>query len=261
MPAPLAGRRILVTRRSEQSEALTAGLVALGAEVVEVPLVELAAPTDPGPLVTALEQIDRYHWVALTSANAVQALGDALERAGRVLPSGARVASVGPSTSRAVRERFGVDPALEPPSDYRAEGLLRAFASLDLAEQRILLPVSDRAREVLEGGLRARGAHVDVVVAYRTVTPAGAGEALTRALHAGADLVTLASPSAVEGLTGALRGRAAHVCVAVIGPVTEHAARAAGLNVRVVATPFTVEGLLLAIRRHFESGTAASDPF
>jgi uroporphyrinogen III methyltransferase/synthase len=260
VPAPLAGRRILVTRRSEQSAALTAGLVALGAEVVEVPLVELASPADAAPLITALGQIDRYHWVALTSANAVQALAEALERAGQVLPPGARVASVGPSTSRAVRERLGVEPALEPPSDFRAEGLLRAFESLDVTGQRVLLPVSDRARDVLEGGLRARGAHVDVVVVYRTVTPAGAAEALTRALQAGADLVTLASPSAVEGLTGALGGRAAQVCVAVIGPVTEHAARAAGLDVRVVATPFTVEGLLVAIRRHFETGTAPADP-
>lgn len=248
----LAGRRIVVTRRPEQSDALKAGLLALGAEVVEVPLLELAPPEDPEPLSRAVVDIDGYDWVALTSANAVQALAAALERAGRTLPPRARVATVGPSTSRSVREMLRIEPVLEPVSDFQAEGLLSAFdAAVDLTGQRFLLPVSDRARDALADGLRARDALVDVVVAYRTVTPAGAREAMERALQAGADLVTLASPSAVEGLVGALAGREAPVAVAVIGPVTEHAARTAGFDVRVVASPATAKGLVEAIKRHF----------
>jgi uroporphyrinogen-III synthase len=117
--------------------------------------------------------------------------------------------------------------------------------------RRVLLPVSDRARDVLAEGLRAREAYVEVVVAYRTVTPAGAGEALERALRGHTDLITLASPSAVEGLVEALRGRPVEVGVGVIGPVTEHAARAAGFDVHVVAAPATAEGLVDSIRRHF----------
>jgi len=117
--------------------------------------------------------------------------------------------------------------------------------------------VSDRAREVLAEGLRARGAEVDSVLAYRTVTPAGTGAVLERAVEAGADLVTLASPSAVEGLVSALGPRSTQLPVAVIGPVTEHAARAAGLDVRVVASPSTVEGLVAAIRRRFQPASGA----
>lgn len=247
----LAGRRIVVTRRPEQSDTLRAALAALGAEVVEVPLLELAPPEDPEPLDRALADIAGYDWVALTSANAVQALAAALERAGRALAPSTRVASVGPSTSRSVRERLGIEPALEPAADFQAEGLLRAFDAVDLTGQRFLLAISDRARDALAEGLRARHALVDVVVAYRTVTPAGAGEAMERALQAGADLVILASPSAVEGLVGVLAGQEAPVAVAVIGPVTEHAARAAGLDVRVVASPATANGLVEAIKRHF----------
>jgi uroporphyrinogen-III synthase len=251
LPGALAGRRILVTRRPEQSGALTAGLVALGAEVVEVPLLALAPPGDPEPLARAVADIESYDWFAFTSANAVQALSESLAGARRVLPPRARVASVGPSTSRRIRERFGVEPGLEPSGDYRAEGLLRAFGDVELEGRRVLLPVSARARDVLAQGLRRRGALVDAVEAYRTVTPAGAGEALEQALRAGADLVALASPSTVEGLVGALGGRAGELAVAVIGPVTERAARGAGLDVRVVASPATAEGLVEAIQRHF----------
>ena len=92
---------------------------------------------------------------------------------------------------------------------------------------------------------------MDVVVAYQTLTPAAAADALASAFRAGADLVTLASPSAVEALVAAPAATAAKCPVAVIGPVTEHAARAAGLDVRVVASPATVEALVEAIRRHF----------
>jgi uroporphyrinogen-III synthase len=247
----LAGRRFVVTRRPEQADTLKAGLAALGAEVVEVPLLELAPPEDPEPLARALADIAGYDWVALTSTNAVQALATALARTGRAFPPRTRVATVGPSTSRSVREMLGIEPVLEPASDFQAEGLLRAFDAVHLTGQRVLLPVSDRAREVLAEGLRARDALVDMVVAYRTVTPAGAGEAMERVLQGGADLVILASPSAVEALVGALPGREAPVAVAVIGPVTEHAARAAGLDVRVVASPATANGLVEAIKRHF----------
>jgi len=259
LPEPLAGRRILVTRRPEQSATLTGALVALGAEVVEVPLLGVAPPADAEPFRRALADLESYRWLALTSANAVQALSDALERDGRSLSASLRLASVGPATSAAIRERLGTEPALEPASDFRAAGLLRAFDAFDLTGDRVLLPVSDHARDVLAEGLRARDALVDVVVAYRTVTPAGAGEALDRALRAGADLVTLASPSAVEGLVAILGPRAADVGVAVIGPVTEDAARGAGLSVRVVASPATAQGLVDAIRGHFHH-QAARDP-
>ncbi|HVR69587.1 MAG TPA: uroporphyrinogen-III synthase [Vicinamibacteria bacterium] len=251
MAGVLAGRRIVVTRRPEQAGSLAAGLSALGAEVHEVPLVEMAAPSDPGPLWRAVAEIAAYDWVAFTSANAVGALADALERAGRALPPGCRVASVGPSTSGAVRERLGTGPALTPASDYRATGLVRAFDAVDLTGRRVLWPISDRARDALADGLRARGALVDAVVAYRTVAAAGAADALAGALRVGADLITLASPSAVEALVSALGVQARQRPVAVIGPVTGHAARAAGLDVKVVAAPATAEGLVAAIRRHF----------
>jgi uroporphyrinogen-III synthase len=256
----LSGRRIVVTRRPEQSAVLTRGLAELGAEVLEIPLLEVAPPSDPGPLAAALEALEAYDYIALTSANAAQALADALARDARVLPPTARIASVGPSTSRAVRELLRTEPVLEPPSDFRAEGLLRAFEAADVAGKRVLQPVSDRARDLLAEGLRARDAHVDVVVAYRTATPPGAGQALDKALSARIDLITLASPSAVEGLVEAIRGRVAEVGVGVIGPVTEHAARAAGLDVRVVAAPSTAEGLVAAIGRHFESAAAGTRP-
>jgi uroporphyrinogen-III synthase len=250
---PLQDRRILVTRRSEQSGPLVDALAALGATVVEVPLIAQEPPEDAGPLDRALGRLAGYEWLAFTSANAVDAVAERLARLGATVPARLRLAAVGPTTAHAIGERLhGRAVDLQPASQYRAEGLVEAFrAALDLAGQHVLLPVSDRARDTLAAGLRAQGAHVDAVTAYRTVTPDDARHRLERSLAEGIDLVLLASPSAVEGLLQALGDRARGLAVAVIGPVTEQAARQGGLDVRIVASPATAEGLASAAQRFF----------
>jgi uroporphyrinogen-III synthase len=252
---PLEGHRILVTRRHEQAGPLVEGLAGLGATVMEVPLIAQAPPEDSGPLDAALGRLDGYDWIAFTSANAVGAVARRLADLGRALPSRVSMASVGPATSAEIALRFaGRRADLEPASRYQAEGLAEAFRARGVAGRRVLLPVSDRARDTLARDLVAQRAEVDAVVAYRTVVPAGAGDRLERACAEGLDLVTLASPSAVEGLVAALGERARGLAVAVIGPVTERAARAAGLDVTVVAAPATAEGLIAAVARHFGPG-------
>jgi len=249
---PLQDRRILVTRRREQSASLVDALSARGATVVEVPLVAQEPPEDPGPLDEALGGLMRYEWLAFTSANAVEAVADGLAHRGAALPAPVRLASVGPTTAQAIAERFtGRCADLQPASQYRAEGLVEAFRAHDLRGRRVLLPVSDRARDALAVGLRVQGAEVDVVVAYRTVMPADARARLERAVSEGVDLVILASPSAVEGLVAALGVRARGLAVAVIGPVTARAARESGLDVRAVASAATAQGLAEATERLF----------
>jgi uroporphyrinogen-III synthase len=249
--------RVLVTRQPEQAGELRAGLQALGLTVVEVPLIEIAPPADPAPLEAALRALAGYDWIAFTSANAVTAVADRLAALGLRWPGGARVASVGPATSAALADRLpGAPVALEPTADHRALGLLAAFAALPLEGARVLLPVSDRARDLLPRGLRQRGAAVDTPVAYRTLPAPDLGPRLARALGQGADLVTLASPSAVEAFVSSRPAGGPVPPVAVIGPVTEEAARAAGLTVAVVAVPSTAAGLVNAIRAHFLTGVA-----
>jgi len=249
---PLSGRRVLVTRRPEQAAGLVARLEERGAVVVLVPLIATAPPDDPAPLDDALLRLPSYDWLVFTSANAVEAVRERLEArgAGLRLPASTRIAVVGPSTAAAVEAHLaGAAVALQPASEFRAEGLLTAFSDQDVAGRRVLLPVSDRARDTLASGLRARGAVVDAPIAYRTLGADGASDALRDALAGGIDVATFASPSAVDAFVAAAGPAGAAVPCAVIGPVTERAARAAGLDVRAVADPATVDGLLAALER------------
>jgi uroporphyrinogen III methyltransferase/synthase len=240
--------RILVTRQPEQSGELREGLRAMGAEVVEVPVFQIVPPLDASPLDAALKALGLYAWVVFTSANAVAAVAARLRELGLGWV-GPEVAAVGPATSAALRgELPDVPVALEPAHDHRAEGMLAAFAGRDLSGLRVLVPASDRARDVLAAGLRGLGAEVDVVTAYRNVPLPDLGERLAAVLAAGADLVTFASPSAVEGFAAAASAGRPLPPAAVIGPVTEAAARRAGIEVAVVAAPSTAAGLLHVLR-------------
>jgi uroporphyrinogen-III synthase len=251
----LQGRRVLVTRRLEQATSLVQGLEALGAVVRTVPTLEVVAAHDPGPFDNALRDLASYDGLLLTSANSVSELAARLEALGVAAEALGAVegADVGSATATAFAERFPALPApLSPADDYRAESLLREMKVRGVRGRRYLLPASELARETLRAGLEAEGALVDQVVAYRTVTPRGLAVALAEALEQGVDLAIFASPSAVEGFVAAA-GLAAcgRLPVAVIGPVTEAAARAVGFEVVAVASPSTSDGLLRSLLARF----------
>jgi len=252
----LAGRRIVVTRRSGQASRLIGLLRDRGAAVLEVPATAIGPPEDQRPLDAALRDLGRFDWVVLTSANAVTAVRDRLASLGlpgRLAQGGLRIASVGSATTRALGEAFPDDTVeLEPESDYRAAGLLRAFEVVGCAGDAVLLPASSRAREELRAGLGALGAEVTVVVAYATVEPPELREAVERCLREGFDAAVFAAPSAVEAFASAGAARAEGLPAVVIGPTTEAAARAARFQVLGTASPSTAEGLVAALERSLD---------
>ena len=247
----LAGRRIVVTRRAGQSSTIVRLLEERGATVLEVPAIEIAAPARWEPLDDALRSLERYQWLVFTSANAVNAVVVRIAVLGlepRLGTRGPRLASVGPTTTTALRSAFPADRvALEPAGEFRAAGLLEALAREGLGGSRVLLPCSSRGRDELAEGMRAAGAQVDAVLAYETVEPPGLRARVQAVLDSGFDLVAFASPSAVDGFVAGAGDRARGLSAVVIGPTTAQAARAAGLDVKAVAQPSTAEGLVAAI--------------
>jgi uroporphyrinogen-III synthase len=185
--------------------------------------------------------------MVFTSANAVEAVSTRMAALAVSLPGSLSLASVGPATTDAVGAAWpGVRVSVEPATDFRAAALVAAFDRAVVQGRRVLLPVSDRAAETVSRGLAARGALVDRVVAYRTVSADG-GQALAQMLRGGVDAAVFASPSAVEAFAAFAGEEGRAVPAAVIGPTTAEAARTAGLTVIAVAQPSTPEGMLAAL--------------
>ncbi len=253
----LAGRRVLVTRAAHQAGKLSEGLRALGAEPVEVPVLEIRSPASFAPLDAALRQLESYDWLILTSANAVRALAEraAELRIALQQPARLKVAAVGEATSAAAR-KAGLHIAFVPES-YVAESLVAGLLEgiqFQTAGLRILLARAAVARDVIPDALREAGAKVDVVDAYRNVLPESAPELLRRAVVDGIDAVTFTSSSSATHLAEAARQAGivwpfAGVPAVSIGPITSQTLRDLGWEPAVEANPSDIPGLIAAVVR------------
>ncbi|MCS7221785.1 MAG: uroporphyrinogen-III synthase [Anaerolineae bacterium] len=257
---PLSGKRVLVTRAAHQAGELSARLRELGAEPIEYPVIAIAPPKDLGRLDQALARAARggYDWIVFTSANGVAAVAERMAALGlEGMGFGqARVAVIGPATARAAAELLR-RPADVMPSAYVAEALAEAMG--DVRGQSILLARADIARPALPQALRAAGAQVDEVIAYRTVTEEPAitrqPDVLSLLAQGQIDAITFTSSSTVRAFIARV-GRQAlsdlhRVVIACIGPITAEAARAEGLSPTVVAEEYTVNGLVTALVRYY----------
>jgi len=251
---PLWGRRVLVTRAKSQAPELIQALRDVGAGVLRLPVLVFAPPSDPGFLERAMDELeegDRIDWALFTSANGVVAFSNALNRRGldiRVLGN-ARVACVGPATSRALAER-GIQVDVVP-EESRAEGLLRALPSgKRIRGKRFMLFRAEIGRDVIPDALRSDGGIVDVIPTYRTLRTEVPPVTARQYVEA-ADTVTFTSPSSVNNLVSMLgeEGLAllSERTLAAIGPITAKALAASGLKTTVVGRVYTVDGLVEAL--------------
>jgi uroporphyrinogen III methyltransferase/synthase len=223
----------------------------------------IVPPADPSPLRRAAEALAGYDWVFLTSANGVDTLFEALAALGRDARAfgAAKVAAIGPGTAGALEQR-GVHADVVP-KRYVAEGILEAFAGVDLARKRVLVWRAAGARDVLPEGLRAGGAVVDQVDAYDLAGETVEPETLRRVDADEVDAVIFTSASTARGLRDALGedrfGRLARRAAFVaIGPVTAAELRRLGATVGVEAAEHTVRGAVQALVEHLSRRGAGS---
>jgi uroporphyrinogen III methyltransferase/synthase len=231
---PLFGRRVLVTRSAGQARELSAALASAGAQPVVVPLLRLAPAADPRPLDEALGRLAGFDAIVFTSANAVRFTADRARERGVDLAGARAVFCVGPRTAAAAATA-GLAPQPLPEGGFDAAGVLEAIRrALPPRGRRFLIPRSELARDALPDGLRADGAQVDAVVAYRNLPADPDAEELRDELRRDAlDVLTFASPSAVRRLCELLDAEALAAArrawIAAIGPHTADALRSAGL--------------------------------
>jgi uroporphyrinogen-III synthase/uroporphyrinogen III methyltransferase/synthase len=284
MSLPLSGCRVLVTRAAHQAGKLSVALREFGAIPVEVPVLEIQPPEDLGPLEKTIRRLDTYDWLILTSANAVKAVVECSATMGVTVDQAAlpQVAAVGAATAAAARNT-GLAVALVPET-YVAESLVEAllkgtinasgheFTRADdtpkkegalapennFSGQHILIVRAAVARDVIPDALRAAGAIVDVVDAYRNVVPEAAPELLRAALQQGIDAATFTSSSSVTHLAEAARAAGiafpfAGVVAVSIGPITSQTLREHGWEPAAEASPSDIPGLVAALAKYFGS--------
>ncbi len=252
---PLFGRTVLVTRSRDKASSLRDKLEELGASVIELPTIEIVPPASYAAMDRAIGSLPTYDWVVFTSTYGADYFFDRLrqhKKDSRAFGS-AKIASVGPETSAAIRRR-GVLPDLEP-KRYETSALVEEFKKKfgKLKDSKILLLRTNIAPPELEKGLGQLGARVHRVEAYRTRRPAAIPDQAKEALQKQKiDFVTFTSSSTATHfvrLLGKKRARLAlqSARISSIGPVTSKTLRSLGLKVRCEAKTFTTDGLIEAM--------------
>jgi len=275
LSGPLFGSEVVVTRPAESARALSDSLRALGAEVIEAPLIERGPPPDPEALKASLRALSTraergeltQAWLIFTSAYAARVSSEALSSASesgdealrRLVERGLKVACVGDKTARELQRR-GVEVAVSPKRSI-AEGLLEALQieSGGLAGLNITFPRALKAREWLVDELRAQGAQVELVYAYQT-SPRELSDEQKATLSAAPQegkrrILTLTSDSSAASLLaqwgsyeeGGWRAALSHAQLCVIGPTVARYLSERGIKVERVAEPHNTEGMRRAL--------------
>ncbi|QAU34814.1 uroporphyrinogen-III synthase [Janthinobacterium sp. 17J80-10] len=190
-------RPVVITRPAAQAGELASLVAALGREAVLFPLLEIHPLPDPAPLQAALAALERYALVAFVSPNAI----DAAFAARPMWPAGMTLAVVGEG-SRMALARHGVtdgNATILRPLDSRrsdSEGLLAALDKSLLPGKEVLIIRGENGRELLADALRAAGARVTTVAAYRRSAPvpeAGQFAQLVRLIESSCDWIVTSS--------------------------------------------------------------------
>jgi len=251
---PLHGRRVAVTRAREQASELAGRLTALGAEVIELPLIHVVKDIDKQAEADVLLELGGYDWIVFTSANGVRFFFEEFFRIFDDIRSFGllRFACIGEATAKAIAEhhlKIECQPKVAT-AEALADELI-ATGSLDSAK--LLVITGNLNRDILVTKLEGARAIVDQLQVYRTEKTDLTGEPLAADFRArGADAILFASSSAVQSFadqaaaltlaTGAKRPLAGS-----IGPQTSETMKKVGMPIAFEAKTPSLDSLVEAL--------------
>ncbi len=241
-------KRILITRPRSQADAFANKLLAEGFEPIYFPVIEIRSVENNIGLERALSKLGCYEWIVFTSVNAVEVVVNQFPS--MHWDDGIKVAAVGPKTAEALKKR-SIDADFVPQENI-PEAILPGLG--DLLGKWVLLPRAEIARKALPEAIFNAGGVPHEITVYKTLPTQPDPDGLA-ALRAGVDVVTLTSSSTVQNFVAVAQQNGLdplklpnNPLFACIGPITEQAAKDAGLPNIVVAKEYSTDGLLAVLK-------------
>ena len=157
---------VIVTRPEGQAQCLADLLKEQGAQVLLFPTLKIET-LGSSKLKQVVQDLDQYHHLIFTSANAVENSLPMLESYWPQWPVKQAWYGVGDATAAAL-EKYGVEPIV-PPTNKNSEGLLALRGLQVVGRERVCLFKGEAGRRLLQDTLLQRGAELDEVICYRRV--------------------------------------------------------------------------------------------
>jgi uroporphyrinogen-III synthase len=197
---PLSGRRVVVTRTRDQLSELAAKLAALGADVVELPVIRISREVSKPALADVMLELGGYDWLVFTSANGVHHFfGEFLRIFDDIRSLGlVRIACIGDSTAKAITDlHLKAECRPERATAEALAGALVDTGSMDNAK--VLVITGNLNRDVLVKKLEEARAIVDCLQVYKTEpVDLASNPAAAEFRRLGADAVLYASSSPAQ---------------------------------------------------------------
>lgn len=250
----LQGKVIISTVSTHKSVKIRNIFEPLGATVIDFPMTEVMAAEKTSAIQKAILQIEKFHWIIFTSANAVIYFHRLLKETGKFsrIPSAVKIAAVGVKTAMELKNA-GRN------ADYSgtkntAENLVNELMEKEsLANLNILLPLGTLAPDTLQTRL-SKIANVTRIDIYKTLRTAVTDNVpVERIKNNSYDLVLFTSPSGVINFAETLGPQHLNpdLRFACIGKVTKRAAEQYGLRCMITAETSTYEGLADEILNYY----------
>jgi len=245
---PFEGIRVVVPI-TQRRRTLADQLVTAGARVDAVEFIAIAPSSTPTELAIATAKwcSGQYHWMVVTSRNAVAEMASLAQRAGTTLAEpqpAAKVATVGEATL-AMCDEVGLSVELVPTARASATGIVAEMAE---GPGRVLAPLGNLASPALTRGLERKGWTVDTVEAYRTVDGPGIDADVAAAVGSGeVHAVVLTSGSVAERFAAQCEQIHGSTKIIAIGSSTAAAAHNEGLRVDAIADTPSYAGIVRAL--------------
>lgn len=230
---------VVITRAAEQSAGFESALRQRGLEPFLFPVIETETVLPSNEVTATFFELfaEQFNWIFFSSENGVSHFVNYLKNAGLEceIPEITKLAVVGDKTDQVVRETFG-RYADRKPTKFDAQALLECFNSSELRDSKVLIVRGDKGRDVLNNGLRAKGANVSEVTLYRTVINKTGSKEVESLLNLDVNRLVFSffSPSAFTGtleILGANAELLSRAKIASIGSVTSDAIKQAGYKV------------------------------
>lgn len=250
---PLSGQRVLVTGSRSMVDRLSPLLKEEGAEAISFSLIR-TEKMETEAFTQAMEEIDSYTWIVLTSANGVHCFFDKLKEQRKDIRSlrDVHFAVIGDGTKKAL-ESYGIYSDFMPTA-YSSQDMAAAMTPLMKEEDRVLLLRAQEANAVLPNALKKAGIAHTCVSLYHTVVDERKADELSRLIR-NVDYITFASSSAVKAFTAMVENldevKGKYIS---IGPVTSKTAEDKGLHLAKTAVAYTAEGIVEAILQDVKEG-------
>ena len=251
---PLSERRIVLTRNVEGASRLAGRLEELGAEILEIPLIEVRFDLDGEGATEVFKEFASYEWLVFTSRNGVKHFFNAFLKAYDDIRSlgFVRIAAVGKGTVEALGE-YHLRADLVAPN-ATADDLAKALEEEETLDNlKILVVTGNLNKEDLVKRLWEDRAIVDTLQVYSThFCNLEGNKAAEKFRREGADALIFASASSVEAFGEQAKylklekgARVPALCS--FGPTTSERMKKAGIPMAVEASEPGMDGMVAAL--------------